>query len=168
MPLFHQAPLLGLLRAAVLAALFLPSPILAQAPVHPTGPTVTDRRNVTYVGLSTDSGVEKFFNIPYGLDTSFGRRFKSPEPAFLREGSVYDATKKGPVCPQPVDEGVEMSEDCLKLMIVRPTHGEWWIEGKKLPVMVWIHGGKQLCVSCVVHARTHIWLLTQVVCLTGV
>ncbi|KAF5346922.1 hypothetical protein D9758_010092 [Tetrapyrgos nigripes] len=147
MPLFQRA--LVLFKAACLAVFLLHSttPLaLAQSPVNPTGPSVTDRRNVTYIGITTDSGVEKFLNIPYGLDTSFGRRFKAAEPAYLREGTVYDATKKGPICPQSTSktqagEEMEMSEDCLRLMVARPTHGDWWTEGKKLPVMVWIHGG---------------------------
>ncbi|THV00539.1 alpha/beta-hydrolase [Dendrothele bispora CBS 962.96] len=112
----------------------------AQAQAPQSNPKVIDTaRDITYIGISTVPGVEKFLNIPYGKDTSGERRFKTPEPAELPEGTVYDATEQGLMCPQ---SGGWMSEDCLNLMVARPTYGgEGWREGKTLPVMVWIYGG---------------------------
>uniref|UniRef100_A0A0W0F3M1 Carboxylic ester hydrolase n=1 Tax=Moniliophthora roreri TaxID=221103 RepID=A0A0W0F3M1_MONRR len=58
------------------------------------------QQNVTYHGLLVD-GVEKFLNIPYGRDTSGGRRFSPPEPyVFPLNVSTYNASTYGPVCPQ--------------------------------------------------------------------
>ncbi|KAK7471244.1 Carboxylesterase 5A, variant 2 [Stygiomarasmius scandens] len=114
-----------------------------QAQLNPTdSPKVTDTtHDITYVGVSTTPGVEKYLNIPYGKDTSGQRRFKAPEPVELPAGTVYDATKHGSICPQTA--GDDMSEDCLRLIVARPTPGgEGWREGKKLPVMVWIYGGE--------------------------
>ena len=115
-----------------------------------SSPTVTDtKQNVTYQGL-VENAVEKFLNIPYGQDTSGQKRFSNPEPyVFPPNISVYDASKNGPSCPQdqipglPVESPVPLSvqsEDCLKLKVARPQGVK---HGDKLPVMVWIHGGKK-------------------------
>ncbi|KAK7471237.1 hypothetical protein VKT23_002645 [Stygiomarasmius scandens] len=111
-------------------------------------PTVFDTvRNITYIGTNTAPGVEKFLNIPYGKDTGGQRRFTSPEPTYLPAGTVYNATIPGPVCPQTAGgsfaffsnlSNSDMSEDCLRLKVARPTGLK---DGEKLPVMVWIYGG---------------------------
>lgn len=105
-------------------------------------PTATDtKHNVIYHGL-TENGVDKFLNIPYGQDTSGDCRFAPPVAyVFPPDVSHYNASAAGPICPQPVgkDNIPEGSEDCLKLMIARPTGMG---AGSKLPVMVFIHGGE--------------------------
>ena len=87
-------------------------------------------------------GVTIFKGIPYAR----ARRFHDPEPAEPWEG-VREATGYGYVCPlledDPLDSalgtphriGVQ-SEDCLNLNVWTPG-----CDGKKRPVMVWLHGG---------------------------
>ncbi|KAL0566921.1 hypothetical protein V5O48_015075 [Marasmius crinis-equi] len=102
------------------------------------------KNNVTYYGI-VKNGIEKFLNIPYGQDTSGEKRFSNPEPfTFPPNATTYNATAKGPVCPQPVTTSgpvtaaADLSEDCLRLKVARPAGVE---AGDKLPVMVYIHGG---------------------------
>ncbi|KAL7916639.1 Alpha/Beta hydrolase protein [Trichoderma velutinum] len=62
---------------------------------------------------------------------------------------IVDCTKAAPICPQrpsrlnfvtgDLIEGREMSEDCLNLSIIAPPHP--LDQNKKLPVLVWFHGG---------------------------
>lgn len=104
---------------------------------------------VTYRGIERD-GIQHFYGIPYGQDTSGENRFKPPRLYVPNPGSVIDATKPGVACPQPLGvtspplgQGnvTEVSEDCLNLNIVRPRLNDTDRYGK-LPVMVWIHGGE--------------------------
>lgn len=104
---------------------------------------------VTYRGIERD-GIQHFYGIPYGQDTSGQNRFKPPRRYIPAPGSVIDATNPGPACPQPLGKlfaplgqgnVTDVSEDCLNLNIVRPSFKN--IEGHgKLAVMIWIHGGR--------------------------
>ena len=85
---------------------------------------------------------------PPDQDTSGENRFKPPRPYVPAPGEVIDATKPGVACPQPFGQlypplGLgnitEVSEDCLNLNVMRPIPKD---ATEKLPVMVWIHGGK--------------------------
>lgn len=104
---------------------------------------------VTYRGIERD-GVQHFYGIPYGQDTSGENRFKPPRIYVPAPGSVIDATKPGVACPQPLGKSspplgqgniTNVSEDCLNLNIVRPRLNDADRYGQ-LPVMVWIHGGE--------------------------
>lgn len=104
---------------------------------------------VTYRGIERD-GLQHFYGIPYGQDTSGENRFKPPRLYVPSPGSVIDATIPGIACPQPLGSSspplsqgnvTKVSEDCLNLNIVRPKLNETHAF-QKLPVMVWIHGGK--------------------------
>lgn len=104
---------------------------------------------VRYRGIERD-GLQHFYGIPYGQDTSGENRFKPPRPYVPHPGEVIDATKPGVACPQPLGKSspplgqgniTEVSEDCLNLNIVRPGTNET-VGNEKLPVMVWIHGGE--------------------------
>lgn len=110
-------------------------------------PTVTDsRNNVTYNGFTRNT-LDVFLNIRYAEDTSGQNRFRPPVAHDPAPNSVVDATDFGPACPQPPNANsiplvltnlTIFSEDCLNLNIVRPNDT---VEGAKLPVMVFIHGG---------------------------
>ncbi|KAK0120313.1 hypothetical protein ONS95_011719 [Cadophora gregata] len=105
-------------------------------------------------GLEFDSKVRRYAGIPYALPPTGEYRWKKPRPipkAYRYEdghGIPYDGRKFGPVCPQAkfasiAEQGkseVVYSEDCLRVNIWTPVvkPGE---EGKKWPVMLWLHGG---------------------------
>lgn len=90
-------------------------------------------------GIDSD-GLLIFKGIPYAQPPAGDLRWKPPQVPARWEG-VRDCTAFSPRCPQPApilgrDTGPE-SEDCLYLNIWAPKP----VEGGKLPVMVWIHGG---------------------------
>ena len=104
------------------------------------------RTGVSYRGTSTN-GVEHFQNIFYAEDPSGSNRFAPPVPYMPPPGSVIDATAAGAWCPQGVGGSplpwtspvTNVSEDCLSLRIARSSGT---LSSSKLPVLVWIHGGK--------------------------
>ncbi|KAH9866554.1 hypothetical protein J1614_008244 [Plenodomus biglobosus] len=109
-------------------------------------PEVANTYGVKYQGIERND-IEIFLGIPYAQDTSGENRFKPPRPYVFPPGTTFDATEPGHACPQPL--GVlfpplglgnitDISEDCLNLNVARPKKMD---PGKKLPVMVWIHGG---------------------------
>ncbi|KAF2993524.1 hypothetical protein E8E13_001923 [Curvularia kusanoi] len=107
-----------------------------------------DHCGVTYQGFESD-GVQHFFGIQYGEDTSGENRFKPPRMHYPEAGAVIDATQPGVACPQPLGVSspplgqgniTKTSENCLNLNVVRPG-GLDYTKHDKLPVMVWIHGG---------------------------
>lgn len=87
--------------------------------------------------------VSEFRGIPFAKPPVGVLRWRMPEAAEPRAG-LRDATRFAPVCPQaptPFDSLVggslkAQSEDCLHLNVWTPG----W-EGRRRPVMVWIHGG---------------------------
>lgn len=82
-----------------------------------------------------DSGVNIFKGIPYGADTTT-RRFMPPVPPETWAG-VRDALEYGPASPQQTRAGERTSEDCLYLNVWTPNLRD----GRKRPVMCYIHGG---------------------------
>ena len=96
------------------------------------------------------SGVYAFKGVPYAASTAGAGRFQPP--AKLKPWSnVREATELGPRSPQllslfhgfvppeveAMDRDEVMGEDCLVLNVWTPTLDR----GRKLPVMVWLHGG---------------------------
>jgi para-nitrobenzyl esterase len=123
--------LAALAPATALAALASPATAPADAPQVP-GAVVRTRSG--RVRGFVDRGMQVFRGIPYGADTG-PRRFQPParEPSWR---GVRDATRFGAACPQrgAADAG---SEDCLVLNVTTPAPGD----GKRRPVLVYIHGG---------------------------
>ena len=95
-------------------------------------------------------GINTFLGIPYGADTSGENRFMPPQkPKAWTD--VYPAVWWGNSAPQGTNKRYENkyasfvdhlnfddeSEDCLRLNVWTPGIAD----GKKRPVMVWVHGG---------------------------
>ena len=135
------------LAATALALLFYNS----SPAVNTNSAYVTDlRTNVSYVGLSND-GIDTFLNIPFGQDTSSAGRFAPPKPFIPPHNTTFNATVAGPACPQShvtvatntglSSDVTNISEDCLNLRVTRPSSTT---RKSKLPVMVFIYGGKSI------------------------
>jgi len=148
----------------VLGSLF-PSPATGTATT--TGPVVRVL-NGSYEGLHLPAPFDQdiFLGIPYAQDTGGLNRFRPPQTLEDKWDGLRDAKRYGPACPDAqiaVDGHFGMGEDCLSINIVRPAglglgayedkdENEGEDEGgeggerrkrggKKLPVMLWIHGG---------------------------
>jgi len=94
-----------------------------------------------------EDGINVFRGIPYGAPTGGAARFMPPEPPKPWGGSK-DCRKFGDQSPQLTGGGgvaawaswarnVGTSEDCLSVNVWTPGLRD----GKKRPVMVWMHGG---------------------------
>jgi len=106
--------------------------------------TVTTRAG--RVEGTLEDGVASFRGIPYGRAPDGARRFAPPEPMAPWK-QTRDATGFAPCAHQadtagsPMNELVRLeeepaSEDCLYLNVYTPA-----ADGRRRPVMVWIHGG---------------------------
>jgi para-nitrobenzyl esterase len=95
-------------------------------------------------------GIHHFLGIPYGADTSGANRFMPPQkPKPWTE--VLPALWWGNSAPQNMDNRYankyaafrdhwnydDVSEDCLRINVFAPAIGD----GKKRPVLMWLHGG---------------------------
>ena len=88
-------------------------------------------------GMKTDS-LLLWKGIRYAKKPMGELRFRAPQPPESWQG-VKDAVKAGPISPQTrrlTKDKDEQGEDCLSLNIWSPA-----ADGKKRPVMFWIHGG---------------------------
>ena len=110
------------------------------AAAAPTKTVKLDTGMVT--GLRAD-GMETFKGIPYAKPPVGDLRWRAPQPV-EPWSDVLSADAFGKICPQvprpaglgPAVSLADMSEDCLTINVFKPAGGK-----KKLPVMVWIHGG---------------------------
>jgi len=94
-------------------------------------------------------GIQYYLGIPYGADTSGPNRFMPPQKPKAWTG-VYPALWWGDSAPQNMEKRYankfasfrdhwnygDVSEDCLRINVLTPAN-----DGKKRPVMFWIHGG---------------------------
>ncbi len=97
----------------------------------------------------TRNKVLTFKGIPYGATTAGDNRFMPPKKPAPWAGAK-DCLVYGPISPQKIDTGWfqqeygflyqwidgMQDEDCLRLNVWTPA-----LDGKKRPVMFWIHGG---------------------------
>jgi para-nitrobenzyl esterase len=95
-------------------------------------------------------GIHQFLGIPYGADTSGANRFLPPQKP-KPWTDVFPALWWGNSAPQNMDNRYanryasfrdrwnydDVSEDCLRLNVFTPAIND----GKKRPVLFWIHGG---------------------------
>jgi para-nitrobenzyl esterase len=141
-------------------AIGLPSVAAAQggaAAKDTDGPIVQVGENVAVVNTAHGKvrgyvmrGVHTFLGIPYGADTSGANRFLPPQKP-KPWTDVYNALWWGNSAPQNMDNRYanklasfrdrwnydDVSEDCLRINVFTPAIND----GKKRPVMFWIHGG---------------------------
>jgi para-nitrobenzyl esterase len=122
--LFH---LLGLLLAGGVAGCKLDEPVVW-----------------TEAGLVrgiTANGAQEFLGIPYAAPPVGDLRWKPATPV-TRWRRIRDAQTLPPACPQLAStNGPESTaEDCLYLSVYRPARFHEFFE-RRLPVLIWIHGG---------------------------
>ncbi|WP_454716538.1 carboxylesterase/lipase family protein [Caulobacter segnis] len=125
------------------ACLTLVVAVLAAAAVRAEEGRVQVRQGALQ-GVS-EAGVSAYKGVPYAQPPVGSLRWRAPVPAAGWTG-VRDAKAFGSACLQPpqAPSGLysggmaPMSEDCLTLNVWAPAGA------KKLPVMVWIHGGALL------------------------
>ncbi|MEU1180883.1 carboxylesterase family protein [Streptomyces sp. NPDC005820] len=87
--------------------------------------------------------VTAYRGIPYAASTGGPHRWRPPRPPQPWDG-VRPATDFAPICPQPpselADPSLPRDEDCLHLNIWTPAEQP----DERLPVLVWLHGGRFL------------------------
>ena len=86
-----------------------------------------------------------FLGIPYAAPPVGALRWQPPQPVAAWTQTL-NATKFANTCPQITELGVfagpvSVTEDCLYLNVFTPSRQWARQQGKKLPVLVWIHGG---------------------------
>lgn len=102
-------------------------------------------------GVQYDQRVCRYASIPYSKAPIGPLRWRKPQPVEADftynspDGSAFDGTKLGKVCPQPnysagVNKaGHDFGEDCLRVNIWTPSKPP--ADGARWPVVIWFHGG---------------------------
>ena len=131
----------------LVAILLMAGPLATKAePVNSVSAPVASTKTGQIRGFF-DHGIAAFKGIPYGEDTA-KHRFQPSVPPAAWEG-VRDCMDFGPIAPQPYaprqrseffpqpKDSTIVSEDCLHLNVWTPALRD----GKKRPVLFYIHGG---------------------------
>lgn len=121
-----------------------------------------------YHGSRNANGTLGFKGIPYALPPVGALRFEQPQ-AMPPSDRRNEATRFGPQCSQamnkpkhgPVLLGGNYDEDCLYLNIFTPA-----LDGKRRPVMLWIHGGAFTLGSANMYDGSHLAELGDIVVVT--
>jgi para-nitrobenzyl esterase len=135
------------------------APMLAGAsaePAAPNGSPVVAKDGVAIAEIQSGKiagavfrGIYSFKGIPYGADAGGENRFQPPQRPAPWHG-IRSCRSYGAVCPQDKGTGRQNDEeaflfqwcdsyegeDCLRVNVWTPG-----LDGKKRPVMVWLHGG---------------------------
>lgn len=122
------------MRSLLLGVGGLAVPGLVRAAARQVGASPVATTTAGRVRGVVDRGVAAFKGIRYGADTST-HRFLPPVPV-APWSDLRDATRFGPVAPQPGLRDRNMSEDCLHLNVWTPS-----LDNGTRPVMVWFHPG---------------------------
>jgi para-nitrobenzyl esterase len=152
----------GAAAAAGATAIAAPAPAPAQARPRPSareadGPVLQIGDDIAVTETASGKvrgyilrGIHHFLGMPYGADTSGANRFmppQKPKPWI----DVYPALWWGNSAPQNMENRYankypsfrdhwnydDVSEDCLRINVFTPALKD----GRKRPVMFWIHGG---------------------------
>ncbi|XP_015429390.1 PREDICTED: esterase FE4-like [Dufourea novaeangliae] len=87
----------------------------------------------------------EYLGIPYAEPPIGDLRFRSPQPWNHTWKGIYNATKDSSKCIQPISkERIVGSEDCLYLNVYVPVIPDKEKGSNKLPVIVFVHGGKYI------------------------
>jgi para-nitrobenzyl esterase len=124
--------------AVTATALTVAGTSVAGLPAAGPDPAVVQTDSGPVRGVVADDH-RSFLAIPYAAPPTGELRWTSPRPA-TKWTTVRDATQPGAACAQPA--GIPMgrpsvAEDCLFVNVTTPPQ----TAGKRLPVMVWLHGG---------------------------
>jgi para-nitrobenzyl esterase len=128
-------------QSALLLAAVQADPWVKLASAGDTGSVIGTTSAGKIRGIVTDD-IKVFKGIPYGGTTAGKNRFMPPTKPAPWTG-IRDTLAHGPTAPQTVGAvarsagSPEESEDCLVLNVFTPGVNE----GRKRPVMVWLHGG---------------------------
>ena len=110
----------------------------------------TTKGSVQGIGSDYRDGITVYKGIPFATTTGGENRWKAPKARKAWSG-VLKANSFGPQCAQATSSSAGIfntasnisSEDCLYLNIWTPTYNDTSdLASKKLPVYVWIYGGR--------------------------
>jgi para-nitrobenzyl esterase len=113
----------------------------------------------------TSYGVREFKGIPYAAPPVSNLRWELPHERKPWEDTL-DATKFGASCPQVARYGLteaSYDEDCLTLNVTVPIAAATHVTSKKLPVLVWIHGGAFVGGSSALYPLDHMAIIGNLI-----
>ncbi|TFL04269.1 Alpha/Beta hydrolase protein [Pterulicium gracile] len=143
---------------------------------------VVDLGYAKYLGVfSAETDVTNFLGVRFAAAPEGDLRWQAPQPPTQIEG-IQDASRQPPLCHQGTmggaptspwlspeielkDEGMNkmrrqehlsQSEDCLFLNVHVPRFELKNNNGKRLPVVVWIHGGGYMAGNAAIYDGTHL------------